>query len=80
MSDDVGCSRLVASTVLGTGPQRRRHDARAASASGNGVRVVSIGGTAGPAAVTAIGPDKLFELTTLVGYYSLLALQMNVFD
>jgi 4-carboxymuconolactone decarboxylase len=32
------------------------------------------------AAVDAIGADKLFELTTLVGYYSLLALQMNVFD
>ena len=32
------------------------------------------------AAVDAIDADKLFELTTLVGYYSLLALQMNVFD
>lgn len=31
------------------------------------------------AAATAIGQDKLFELTTLVGYYSLLALQMNAF-
>ncbi|HEX6235019.1 MAG TPA: carboxymuconolactone decarboxylase family protein [Jiangellaceae bacterium] len=31
------------------------------------------------AAASAIGPDKLFELTTLVGYYSLLALQMNAF-
>lgn len=31
-------------------------------------------------AVDAIDADKLFELTTLVGYYSLLALQMNVFD
>ena len=26
-----------------------------------------------------LGPDKLFELTTLVGYYALLALQMKVF-
>lgn len=32
------------------------------------------------AAVDAIGADKLLELTTLVGYYSLLALQMNVFE
>ncbi len=32
------------------------------------------------AAVNALGPDKLFELTTLVGYYSMLALQMSVFD
>ena len=32
------------------------------------------------AATAAIGPDVLFELTTLVGYYSLLALQLNVFD
>jgi 4-carboxymuconolactone decarboxylase len=32
------------------------------------------------AAVDAIDADKLFELTTLVGYYSLLALQMNVFE
>lgn len=31
------------------------------------------------AAVDVLGPDKLFELTTLVGYYTLLALQMNVF-
>ena len=31
-------------------------------------------------AVAALGEAKLFELTTLVGYYSLLALQMRVFD
>lgn len=30
-------------------------------------------------AVSALGPAKVFELTTLVGYYSLLALQMRVF-
>ena len=30
--------------------------------------------------VRALGPDKLFELTTLVGYYTLLALQLKVFD
>ncbi|HEY9392307.1 MAG TPA: carboxymuconolactone decarboxylase family protein [Mycobacteriales bacterium] len=30
-------------------------------------------------AVEALGEAKLFELTTLVGYYSLLALQMRVF-
>lgn len=29
--------------------------------------------------VAVLGSDKLFELTTLVGYYSLLALQMAVF-
>jgi 4-carboxymuconolactone decarboxylase len=29
--------------------------------------------------VTVLGPAKLFELTTLVGYYGLLALQMRVF-
>lgn len=29
--------------------------------------------------VGVLGPDKLFELTTLVGYYSTLALQMRVF-
>jgi 4-carboxymuconolactone decarboxylase len=32
------------------------------------------------ATVDALGSDKLFELTTLVGYYSMLALQMNAFD
>jgi len=31
------------------------------------------------AAVEILGPAKLFELTTLVGYYSLLALQMRAF-
>lgn len=31
------------------------------------------------AAVATLGAAKLFELTTLVGYYSLLALQMRVF-
>jgi 4-carboxymuconolactone decarboxylase len=30
-------------------------------------------------AVTALGPAAVFELTTLVGYYALLALQMRVF-
>jgi 4-carboxymuconolactone decarboxylase len=30
-------------------------------------------------AVAVLGPAKLFELTTLVGYYELLALQMRVF-
>ncbi|GGL15110.1 carboxymuconolactone decarboxylase family protein [Nocardia jinanensis] len=30
-------------------------------------------------AVSILGPAKIFELTTLVGYYSLLALQMRVF-
>ncbi|WP_109527463.1 carboxymuconolactone decarboxylase family protein [Nocardia aurea] len=29
--------------------------------------------------VSVLGPAKIFELTTLVGYYSLLALQMRVF-
>jgi len=32
------------------------------------------------AAVAALSPAKLFEISTLVGYYSLLALQMRVFD
>lgn len=32
------------------------------------------------AAVSTLGPDKLFEISTLVGYYSLLALQMRIFD
>jgi 4-carboxymuconolactone decarboxylase len=31
------------------------------------------------AAASTLGPAKVFELTTLVGYYSLLALQMRVF-
>ncbi|AYY14063.1 carboxymuconolactone decarboxylase family protein [Actinobacteria bacterium YIM 96077] len=31
------------------------------------------------AAAEALGHDKLFELTTLIGYYSTLALQMRVF-
>ena len=31
-------------------------------------------------AAAALGPAKLFELTTLVGYYQLLALQLRVFD
>ena len=31
------------------------------------------------AAVTQLGPDGLFEVTTLVGYYGLLALQLRVF-
>jgi 4-carboxymuconolactone decarboxylase len=31
------------------------------------------------AAVASLGPAKVFDLTTLVGYYSLLALQMRVF-
>jgi 4-carboxymuconolactone decarboxylase len=30
-------------------------------------------------AASALGPAKLFELSTLVGYYSLLALQMRIF-
>jgi 4-carboxymuconolactone decarboxylase len=30
-------------------------------------------------AASALGPTKLFELSTLVGYYSLLALQMRIF-
>lgn len=32
------------------------------------------------AATSVLGPEKLFELTTLVGYYALLALQLRVFD
>lgn len=32
------------------------------------------------AAVAALGEAMLFELTTLVGYYALLAMQMRVFD
>ncbi|MCX2931736.1 carboxymuconolactone decarboxylase family protein [Mycobacterium sp. CVI_P3] len=31
-------------------------------------------------AAAVLGPAKLFELSTLVGYYSLLALQMRIFD
>jgi 4-carboxymuconolactone decarboxylase len=31
-------------------------------------------------AVAVLGPARLFELTTLIGYYGLLALQMRVFD
>lgn len=31
------------------------------------------------AAVSSLGPAKIFELTTLIGYYSLLAMQMRVF-
>ncbi|OBY29447.1 carboxymuconolactone decarboxylase family protein [Mycolicibacter kumamotonensis] len=31
------------------------------------------------AAASALGPAKLFEISTLVGYYSLLALQMRIF-
>lgn len=31
------------------------------------------------AAASSLGPAKIFELTTLVGYYSLLALQMRAF-
>lgn len=31
------------------------------------------------AASAALGPGRLFELTTLVGYYRLIALQLNVF-
>lgn len=30
-------------------------------------------------AAAVIGADRVFELTTLVGYYSTLALQMRVF-
>lgn len=30
-------------------------------------------------AVMVMGPEKVFELTTLIGYYGLLALQMRVF-
>lgn len=32
------------------------------------------------AAVDALGADRVFELSTLVGYYSTLALQLRVFD
>lgn len=30
-------------------------------------------------AVAALGPERIFELTTLVGYYAMLALQLRVF-
>jgi len=30
-------------------------------------------------AASGLGPAKLFEISTLVGYYSLLAVQMRIF-
>lgn len=41
--------------------------------------IADLGTTDYDAAAASLGPAKLFELSTLVGYYSLLALQMRIF-
>lgn len=43
------------------------------------VRALDLSPSDYDAAATSLGPAKLFELSTLVGYYSLLALQMRIF-
>lgn len=43
------------------------------------VRTADLGPSDFDAAASSLGPAKLFELSTLVGYYSLLALQMRIF-
>ncbi|OBY29223.1 carboxymuconolactone decarboxylase family protein [Mycolicibacter kumamotonensis] len=44
------------------------------------VRTADPGASDYDAAASMLGPSKLFEISTLVGYYSLLALQMRIFD
>ena len=68
--------------ALRAGSPLRLHDdeeAAVLAATWTLVRTADLGPSDYDAAASSLGPAKLFEVSTLVGYYSLLALQMRIF-
>ena len=77
----VGLTRVELDALRAVAPIRLHDDEEAAvlTAARTLVRTTDLSESDYDAAVSALGPAKLFELSTLVGYYSLLALQMRIF-
>jgi 4-carboxymuconolactone decarboxylase len=77
----VGLTGAELGALRGGEPLWLRDDEEAAvlAATRSLVRTADMGPSQYDAAATALGTAKLFEVSALVGYYSLLALQMRIF-